>query len=412
MKTLPLLALIVVLLAVAAAGVGAQADPQTPAELCASASSAEPSTREYAQPEPVLEPGVDYRAIFCTGVGPIYIDLLEEAAPVTVNSFVFLAQNGYYNNTTFHRVIDQFMAQGGDPTGTGMGGPGYEFRDEFVGFLTFDRPGWLAMANAGPGTNGSQFFITTVPTPHLDFRHTIFGEVLEGQETVEAIELRDPATATAPGTALNTILIIEDPAAVETTYVAPEPATRDDLSAVLDMIRAEVPMPLAIDDEQTGIFSQAIVVAGAPEAVRAAFDAALTEAEFGFRAQASVTNAGCDLDVAQYTLLRYTLDSFASRAAARSILDSGIYGQAAEAAGFAIDPAFTDLTYPVYLRETTACTVPVIDALTFWQRGQYVITARAAFPAENRDFADRYLSELVGGIFENYLAEALRAQLR
>src|SRR5688572_14124487 len=120
----------------------------------------------------------------CTDAGAIYIDLLEDFAPATVNNFVFLAQNNYYDNTIFHRVLEDFMAQGGDPTGTGSGGPGYQFRDEFAPFLTFDRPYLLAMANAGAGTNGSQFFITTAETPHLDFRHTIFGDVLEGQENV------------------------------------------------------------------------------------------------------------------------------------------------------------------------------------------------------------------------------------
>ena len=123
----------------------------------------------FQEAETVLEPDVDYRAIFCTTAGTVYVDLYESLTPMTVNNFVFLAQQGYYDNTTFHRVIPDFMVQGGDPTATGSGGPGYQFGDEPVGFLTFDRPGLLAMANAGPGTNGSQFFITTVPdaTPQL-----------------------------------------------------------------------------------------------------------------------------------------------------------------------------------------------------------------------------------------------------
>ncbi|MCA9912212.1 MAG: peptidylprolyl isomerase, partial [Anaerolineae bacterium] len=118
-------------------------------ELCDSATPTEPATRSYSQAEQVLEDGVDYQAIFCTDAGPIYVDLFEDQTPVTVNNFVFLAQNNYYDNTIFHRVIQDFMAQGGDPTGTGMGGPGYQFQDEIVQGLTFDTPGLLAMANAG-----------------------------------------------------------------------------------------------------------------------------------------------------------------------------------------------------------------------------------------------------------------------
>ncbi|MEL6527834.1 MAG: peptidylprolyl isomerase, partial [Chloroflexota bacterium] len=141
----------------------------TPTEICeASTPAEEPVSRDYAQPEQVLEVGVDYRAVFCTSAGAIYIDLLEAYTPETVNNFVFLADEGYYNNTIFHRVIEDFMAQAGDPTGTGTGGPGYQFADEIIGFLAFDRPGLLAMANAGPGTNGSQFFITTAETPWLN----------------------------------------------------------------------------------------------------------------------------------------------------------------------------------------------------------------------------------------------------
>ena len=128
-----------------------------------------------------------YVATFNTNQGSIVIELLPNDAPKTVNNFVFLAREGYYDGVIFHRVIENFMIQGGDPTGTGGGGPGYNFEDEFVPSLVFDRPGILAMANAGPNTNGSQFFITTVPTPHLNQRHTIFGTVLEGQDVAVAI---------------------------------------------------------------------------------------------------------------------------------------------------------------------------------------------------------------------------------
>jgi peptidyl-prolyl cis-trans isomerase A (cyclophilin A) len=137
-----------------------------------------------------------------TSQGPIVIRLLPDHAPKTVRNFVDLAQGGrewtdprtgrattakLYDGTIFHRVIPNFMIQGGDPLGTGTGGPGYKFGDEFHPELQFDRPYLLAMANAGPGTNGSQFFITTVPTPHLNRRHTIFGEVIQGQEIVDQI---------------------------------------------------------------------------------------------------------------------------------------------------------------------------------------------------------------------------------
>jgi len=137
-----------------------------------------------------------------TNQGPIVIRLLPDHAPRTVRNFVDLAQGGrewtdprtgrvttgrLYDGTIFHRVIPNFMIQGGDPLGTGTGGPGYQFADEFHPELQFDRPYLLAMANAGPGTNGSQFFITTVPTPHLNRRHTIFGEVIQGQDVVDQI---------------------------------------------------------------------------------------------------------------------------------------------------------------------------------------------------------------------------------
>ncbi len=125
---------------------------------------------------------------FTTNKGEININLLPEKSPVTVASFVNLVKNGYYNGLKFHRVIEDSMAQGGDPTGTGMGGPGYRFEDEVDNGLDFSVPGKLAMANAGPGTNGSQFFITTVPTEWLNGNHTIFGEVVSDSD-LEVVKL-------------------------------------------------------------------------------------------------------------------------------------------------------------------------------------------------------------------------------
>src|SRR5579862_2245981 len=133
----------------------------------------------------------DIKIIIKTDKGDIETTLFPSKAPVTVANFLNLAKKGYYDGLTFHRVIKDFMIQGGDPTGSGRGGPGYQFEDEFVPSLRFDKPGILAMANAGPGTNGSQFFITHLPTPHLNNRHTIFGQVTKGQEVVNAIQQGD-----------------------------------------------------------------------------------------------------------------------------------------------------------------------------------------------------------------------------
>ena len=126
-----------------------------------------------------------------TDKGTIRIDLFADAAPKTVNNFVFLARQGFYDGVTFHRVIPDFMIQGGDPTGSGMGGPGYRFADEFDGNPHRHETGSLSMANAGPGTNGSQFFICHGPQPHLDGRHTVFGKVTEGQDIVDSIAQGD-----------------------------------------------------------------------------------------------------------------------------------------------------------------------------------------------------------------------------
>lgn len=153
----------------------------------------EATIKPTSTPIPAGEPPMNidqntrYVATINTNQGSIEIELFPREAPKTVGNFVTLSRNGFYNDVIFHRVIPNFMVQGGDPTGTGRGGPGYTFADEFHPTLKFDAPGILAMANAGPNTNGSQFFITTAPTPHLTGAHTIFGRVLEGQDVVEAI---------------------------------------------------------------------------------------------------------------------------------------------------------------------------------------------------------------------------------
>ena len=144
-------------------------------------------------PKGNLDTSKTYKAKINTDKGEISIHLYSDQTPITCENFINLAKAGYYNGTTFHRVIPGFMVQGGDPTGTGSGGPGYQFADEFVSSLKHDSEGILSMANAGPGTNGSQFFITHLPTPHLDGNHTVFGEVQSeaDQKVVNSIKQND-----------------------------------------------------------------------------------------------------------------------------------------------------------------------------------------------------------------------------
>src|SRR5205085_2338250 len=167
--------------------------------------------KQYDSPPPMsIDPKKTYSVTFETSKGKIVCDLFAKDAPQTVNNFVFLARDGYYNGTTFHRVIPGFMAQGGDPTGTGRGGPGYQFADERGALaLQHDRAGILSMANAGPNTNGSQFFITFGPTPHLNGKHGVFGVVTSGMNVVNSIRERDPQRAREPGTRINSIEITE-----------------------------------------------------------------------------------------------------------------------------------------------------------------------------------------------------------
>lgn len=162
------------------------------------------------QPEMTIDPKISYTAIIHTEIGDIKIKLFADLVPITVNNFVFLSNQGFYNQTIFHRVIKDFMVQGGDPTRTGRGGPGYRFQDEFKPSLKHNKPGILSMANAGPNTNGSQFFITHVPTPWLDQRHTVFGEVIEGMNVVNSIPERNPDRPEYPGITISSIEIIEE----------------------------------------------------------------------------------------------------------------------------------------------------------------------------------------------------------
>lgn len=149
--------------------------------------------RQFDSPPPqVIEEGKEYQATIQTEKGDIVVELFAEQTPVTVNSFAYLAEEGWYDDTIFHRVIPDFVAQAGDPSATGIGWPGYRCSDELDPDLIFDGPGVLGMANSGPDTNGSQFFITLAAQPELDGRHTVFGRVVEGLDVVESLTARDP----------------------------------------------------------------------------------------------------------------------------------------------------------------------------------------------------------------------------
>lgn len=166
--------------------------------------------KEFSSPPQLtIDTSKSYAATMKTDVGDIVLALEAEKAPNTVNNFVFLAREGFYDGIIFHRVISNFMVQGGDPTGTGSGGPGYQFEDEFHSDLRHDGPGTLSMANAGANTNGSQFFITHTATPHLDDKHSVFGKVTAGLDVLLSIPDRDPNNRGAPSVTIQSIEISE-----------------------------------------------------------------------------------------------------------------------------------------------------------------------------------------------------------
>lgn len=151
--------------------------------------------KQWNSPPPMqIDVSKTYRVTMETTRGTIELDLYPQHAPLTVNNFVFLVREGFYDGLTFHRVIKDFVIQGGDPTGRGSGGPGYRFRDEVIGNPLTHEAGVISMANAGPNTNGSQFFITHTPQPHLNGRHTVFGRVVNGMDVVYAIQQGDRMT--------------------------------------------------------------------------------------------------------------------------------------------------------------------------------------------------------------------------
>ncbi len=162
-------------------------------------------------PPMTIDKNKQYIATLKTDKGDIVIQLFPDKAPITVNSFVFLARKGWFNNIIFHRVIENFVAQTGDPSGTGYGGPGYAFRDEISPDLKFDKEGVVAMANSGTDTNGSQFFITLGPQPDLNGKYTIFGQVIQGMDVVKSLQLRNPQVAEQlpPGSKLLSVTIEE-----------------------------------------------------------------------------------------------------------------------------------------------------------------------------------------------------------
>jgi cyclophilin family peptidyl-prolyl cis-trans isomerase len=163
-----------------------------------------------APPAMAIDPKKKYTATIRTSKGIVIADLFADRAPVTVNNFVFLAREGFYDGVTFHRVIPDFMAQTGDPTGTGTGGPGYKWDDERSALdLKHDGPGVLSMANAGANTNGSQIFITYTATPHLNGKHAVFGKVTAGMDVLRSIRPRDPQRDRQPGDAITSIVVEE-----------------------------------------------------------------------------------------------------------------------------------------------------------------------------------------------------------
>ena len=375
---------------------------QTPQEICDATEPGELTQMQFEAAEQVLEADVDYHAIFCTGAGAIYIDLLEDDAPITVNNLLFLAQEGYYDGTTFHRVIPNFMAQGGDQTGTGTGSPGYRFPDEFVDTLVFDTPGLLAMANSGPATNGSQFFITTAPTPHLNGLHTIYGRVVKGQENVMAIRLRDPQSDPEPGTTLENVIIVTDPSTIDSSY------TVDDMVTIFDTFASQLPPELPVDETVSGLFTTEETIATMPEAFIEDFTTFTETYGHEFRYTNRILNAACDPSIF-FTFIRYSIDAFDSAENATASLADDFPNALATSNGFeAVEGA--DNTYQ--LNTATCADAPGVFGMAMYTRGRYLITAEVLVPVEILDEVEMTpLLENIAAPFEGIFAPIFLSEL-
>jgi cyclophilin family peptidyl-prolyl cis-trans isomerase len=383
---------------------------QTPQAICDAAGPGELTEMKFDAPEQVLEAGVDYRAIFCTSAGAIYIDLFEDQTPITVNNFVFLAQQSYYDGTTFHRVMESFMAQGGDPTATGTSGPGYQFEDEPVGFLIFDQPGKLAMANSGPATNGSQFFITTAPTPHLNYKHTILGDVLEGQENVVNIRLRDPQSDPNPGEALDAVIIVTDPSTVDSSYEILDPATQEDVVAAFDAILATLPPSIVVDEEVSGLSTTEETIGSVPEAFQADF-ATFTET-YGhqYRYGVRLLNGECDPNQF-FTFLGYSIDVFDSAEGASGALVDDFPNSLATGNGF-VPLDGTDRTYSLIAQ--TCSGGDGMLGMALYTRGRYLVTIQTLIPVEilQQVEMNALLEQVIPSLFENAMGPIYLPELR
>ena len=340
-------------------------DLLTPQEHCDAAEPGPLTMMQFEQAEQVLDPDLDYRAILCTSAGAIYVNLYDTFTKLTVNNFVFLAQQGYYDNTTFHRVISNFMAQGGDPTGTGRGGPGYQFADETTGHLTFYRPFVMAMANAGRDTNGSQFFITTVPTPHLTYKHTIFGHVLTGQDVVEAIRERDPQTATEEGEKLHTVLIITDPTQVDDSGAAPTPSvTQEELLAAFQQFNTDEITVQSSEERRAALKTSQ----------QSSFEDFAERYGHDYRISMQLLNESCNPEMF-FTSIGYAVDVFASADSAVDALADGLTVVIAESDGF-IQPYQT--RSPLLMKHTPSClNQDGLHVMTQYTHGRFIITVDA-----------------------------------
>ena len=404
----------------------AQEGPQTPSAICDAATPAEgPAERTFAAAEDVLDGDTDYLAVFCTTAGPVLVDLYEDRTPLTVNNFVFLAQSGYYNNTNFHRVIPAFMAQGGDPTNTGSGGPGYQFEDEVFDDLLFDRSGLLAMANAGPGTNGSQFFITTEITDWLNGNHTIFGEVLAGQANVESIRIRDPQQSLEPGTLLEAVVIVEGADNVLVEEETLEPATRETVEAAqatLDQYvnivlnRFGAPFEELIgdyfgDNTASADLLDTAGTAATVEGAQADASAYLESHNHEYSLVADYVNETCNLADFPIYGMSLRMDAYPSADDAAAALADPALAELQTAQGFEAYAGEVPLPYAAYTRLQSDCEMDTVQARIFVQRGRFVLQQSMVITADNVDIA-AFLPEAFSlPLFEDALADVLRPEL-